>query len=95
MTLHDFTWTPRSALPLAAGVVTGSWAIIATVVAIIAHLFGGETVAASASTLAGVLFGVVAGCLAVAALLGCLLERPIHAGSRSARSAVPVSRPIS
>ena len=94
MTLHDFTWTPRSALPLAAGVVIGSWAIIATIVAGIAHLLGGQAVAASAGTVAAVLFGAVACLLVFAAFLGCLLDRSVRAQVHSARSAVPVSRPI-
>jgi len=94
MTLHDFTWTRRSVLPLAAGVVTGSWAVIATVVAVIAHLLGGEAVAASAGTLAGALFGLVACLLAFAAILGCVLDRPVRVQVHPARSALPVSRPI-
>jgi hypothetical protein len=93
MTLHDFTWTPRSTLPLAASVVTGAWGILAALVAGVAHLLGGEVVASSAGTLAGVLFGVVVGLLVLAAFVGCIVERPIHAVPRRPRAAVPASRP--
>jgi len=94
MTLHVFTWTPRSALPLAASVVTGSWAVLAALVAGIAHLFGAEALAASAGSLATAFLAVVAGLLVIAAFLGCVLERPVLVKRSPARSAVPYSRPV-
>jgi hypothetical protein len=94
MTLHVFTWTPRSALLLAASVVTGSWAFLAALVAGIAHLFGAEAVAASAGSMATVLLAAVAGLLVLAALLGCVLERPVLVKRSPARSTVSYSRPV-
>ena len=93
MTLHEFTWTHRSGLPLAAGVVVGSWAVLAGLVAGVAHLVGGEAVAAPAAAVAGLLAAMVVALLTLAGFLGFVLDRPVRA-RRPAGSAVPVSRPI-